>query len=302
MKKLLFILPLLAVIVGLAAPAARPRRETQSLAFQGIPMELVFRALQPGEVILAELKQTPPVKKLVLQVQAHRYVLDGRAPGAKPFALIGIDVATKPEPLLMRITEEKPDGTVKKFREELSIEAKEFSRKRFYVNEAMLAPPAKEQERVKREQELVAAVYGIITSEWLGTGSFMSPIPDREAAPNFGQQRIYNKSYTSIHQGVDIAAPWGSPVRASNSGRAVLASSLYLSGKTVIIDHGQGVFSLYCHFSQILVKRGDLVKKGQVIARVGNTGRSTGPHLHWGIRILDSRVDPFSLVSLPLRD
>jgi len=129
----------------------------------------------------------------------------------------------------------------------------------------------------------------------------MSPIPDREAAPNFGQRRIYNKSYTSIHQGVDIAAPWGSPVRASNSGRVVLASSLYLSGRTVIIDHGQGVFSLYGHFSQILVKRGDLVKKGQVIARVGNTGRSTGPHVHWGVRILDSRVDPFSLVSLPLR-
>jgi len=301
MKKLPIILPLLAVIVGLAAPAARPRRETQSLAFQGIPMELVFRALQPGEVILAELKQTPPVKRLILEVRNRRYVLDGSAAGARPFVLIGIDLAVKPEPLLMRITEEKPDGTVEKFREELFIEAKEFSRKRFYVNEAMLAPPAAEQERVKREQELVAAVYGIITPEWLGTGGFVSPIPDREAAPNFGQQRIYNKSYTSIHQGVDIAAPWGSPVRASNSGRVVLASSLYLSGKTAIIDHGQGVFSLYGHFSQILVKRGDLVKKGQVIARVGNTGRSTGPHVHWGVRILDSRVDPFSLVSLPLR-
>ena len=91
----------------------------------------------------------------------------------------------------------------------------------------------------------------------------MSPIPDREAAPNFGQRRIYNKSYTSIHQGVDIAAPWGSPVRASNSGRVVLASSLYLSGKTVILDHGRGVFSLYGHFSQILIKRETWSKKGK---------------------------------------
>jgi len=80
----------------------------------------------------------------------------------------------------------------------------------------------------------------------------------------------------------------------------VLASNLYLSGETVIIDHGRGVFTFYCHFSKILVKRGDLVKRGQPIARVGNTGRSTGPHLHWAVRIRDVRVDPFSLVDLPL--
>lgn len=301
MRKGPLALAVLSALACLAAPAANSRRETQSIAFPGIPVELVFRALQPGEVILAELKQTPPVKKLVLQVQEHQYVLDGRAVGPRPFVLIGIDVAAKPEPLPMGILEEKLDGTMEKYLEVLPIEAKEFSRKRFYVSEAMLAPPAAEQERVKREQELVAAVYSVITPEWLGTGGFMSPIPDREAAPNFGQRRIYNKSYTSIHYGVDIAAPWGSPVRASNSGRVVLASSLYLSGRTVIIDHGQGVFSLYGHFSQILAKRGDLVKKGQIIAKVGNTGRSTGSHLHWGVRILESRVDPFSLVSLPLR-
>jgi murein DD-endopeptidase MepM/ murein hydrolase activator NlpD len=89
-------------------------------------------------------------------------------------------------------------------------------------------------------------------------------------------------------------------VRASNAGKVVLASHLYLSGKTVIIDHGQGVFSLYCHFSRILVKRGVTVKKGALIGKIGNTGRSTGPHLHWAFKIFDSRVDPYSLVCLPI--
>jgi len=295
-------LALLFSLLPAAALAAVPPPETHSITLRGVPVELVFRALQPGEVILAEWKGGAPARRLVLTAGPHRFVLDGRAPGAKPFALIGIDLGAKPGPLVVSVAEEQPNGKVEYQREALSIEPKEFSRKRFIVKEEMLSPPAREQERVKREQELVAAVYSVVSPDWLGTGGFMSPIPGREADLNFGQQRIYNKSTTSVHQGVDIGAPWGTPVVASNSGRVALASSLYLSGKTVIIDHGKGVFSLYCHFSKLLVRRGDLVKKGQVIAKVGSTGRSTGPHLHWGVRILDSRVDPFSLVSLPLKD
>ena len=92
----------------------------------------------------------------------------------------------------------------------------------------------------------------------------------------------------------------GDPVRASNAGRVVMASDLYYSGKTVIIDHGLGVFSLYCHFSKLLVKRTRMVAKGEAIGLIGSTGRSTGPHLHWGFRIFDSRIDPMSMTALPL--
>jgi murein DD-endopeptidase MepM/ murein hydrolase activator NlpD len=87
-------------------------------------------------------------------------------------------------------------------------------------------------------------------------------------------------------------------VKASNAGKIALASDLYFAGKTVIIDHGLGVFSLYCHFSRFRIKRGDFVQKGNVIGEIGSTGRVTGPHLHWGIKIQGSRVDPFSLLSL----
>jgi murein DD-endopeptidase MepM/ murein hydrolase activator NlpD len=154
---------------------------------------------------------------------------------------------------------------------------------------------------VKREAELVAAVLSVVSPEWLATEGFESPLPDLEPYPNFGQRRIYNKTSRSTHAGVDIAAPSGTPARASNAGRVVLAAKLYLSGNTVIVDHGLGVFSYYCHFSKLLVKRGDLVRKGDQMALVGSTGRSTGPHLHWSLRLLDSRIDPFSLVALPLK-
>jgi murein DD-endopeptidase MepM/ murein hydrolase activator NlpD len=104
----------------------------------------------------------------------------------------------------------------------------------------------------------------------------------------------------STHSGVDIAAPYGSPVRASNSGRVVLAKDLYFSGKTVIIDHGLGLFTFYCHFSRLEVGRGDMVKKGTVIALAGSTGRSTGPHLHWGVKLQGRRVDPAALLGLAI--
>jgi murein DD-endopeptidase MepM/ murein hydrolase activator NlpD len=97
---------------------------------------------------------------------------------------------------------------------------------------------------------------------------------------------------------VDISSPFGDPVKASNSGKVVVANDLYYAGKTVILDHGLGVFSLYCHFSEIAVELGDEVSKGGVIGKIGATGRVTGPHLHWGIRVLESRIDPLSLLAL----
>lgn len=282
------------------AAGSTPKSVTHALTFQGLPVELNFRSLQPGEAILAVLKDAPPVRQVILKVRDHKYVLKRAGKGAPAFALIGIDVAAKPEPLNVGVVEEKADGSMAGFQEELPVEPKVFSRRRFIVDEAMLNPPPREQERVAREADLVQSVFDIFTPDWLGTGGFQSPLPDREPFPNFGQLRIYNKTRQSVHAGVDIAAPWGTPALASNAGRVVLASRLYLSGNTVIIDHGRGVFTFYCHFSKLLVKRDDRVRKGQPIANVGNTGRSTGPHLHWAVRILDVRVDPFSLVSLPL--
>ncbi len=295
-----FALAGILVLSSASAPRPRPVGDTHSVALQGSPVELVFRSLQPGEAILAFLKDGPGVRRVTLQVRDAKYVLGGTEWGAKPFALIGIDVAAKAEPLDIRVTEEKTDGTLAHFDEALAIEPKEFPRQRFNVAEAMLNPPPQEQERVAREADLVQSVFDIFTPEWMATGGFQSPLPGRKPFPNFGQLRIYNKTRQAVHAGVDIAAPWGTPALASNAGRVVLASNLYLSGETVIIDHGRGVFTFYCHFSKILVKRGDLVKRGQPIARVGNTGRSTGPHLHWAVRIRDVRVDPFSLVDLPL--
>jgi murein DD-endopeptidase MepM/ murein hydrolase activator NlpD len=98
-----------------------------------------------------------------------------------------------------------------------------------------------------------------------------------------------------------LTAATGTPIRASNRGRVTLAKDLYSSGNAVFIDHGQGVHSTYLHLSRIDVAVGDIVEHGQVIGLAGATGRVTGPHLHWGVRVLDARVDPFSLLAVPTR-
>jgi len=286
-------------VLGFLAPGLFSSNTYQTLNVEGMPVEFIFRSLQPGEVILAVLKGEPPAKTVRIQFLDKIYVLNTSQTGPNPFALIGIDVDVKPQSYAIKITAEKRDGTKEEARQEFQIEPKNFLQRRFSVQESMIAPPPQELERIQREQVILQDIYDGITPQWLGTGSFIAPLR-QEAFPNFGQRRIYNKRPPSVHAGVDIAAPWGTPIQAANSGKVVLTSSLYFSGRTVIIDHGRGVFTIYCHLSKFLVKRGDLIKKGALIGKVGNTGRSTGPHLHWALRICENRIDPFALVGMPL--
>lgn len=266
------------------------------------PISLSFRSLQPGEAILARLRDDASVKRVVLSLGVQIRVLEPAAGDStgSPLALLGIDLGKKPQPVVLKVKTERWDGLTAFFELPLSIEPKKFPSTRLDVAPAMTNPPAKEMEAIRREAELVSDVLSLISPDWLAEGPFQSPLPAYEPFPNFGQQRIYNKTVASVHSGVDISAPRGTEAAAPNGGRVVLAARLYFSGYTVIIDHGRGVFSYCCHFDELLVKRGDRVHKGQAIAKVGSTGRSTGPHLHWSVLILSARIDPFSLVALPL--
>jgi hypothetical protein len=302
LRRLVLLLAVVAwAVISLPVGGSSSAPPWRTLAISGTPIELAFRALQPGEAVGATLRDDPTVRKVVLRFLDQSWTLAPSAQGGRPFALLGIDLNVKPGPYPMTIRVVRPDGQVESFSSEITVEPREFPSTRLSVAPAMLVPPPEEQERVKREQELVGAVLRVVSPEWLAEGPFISPLADYEPYPNFGQRRIYNNSVASTHVGVDIGAPWGAPAKASNAGRVVLASNLYLSGYTVIIDHGLGVFTYYCHFAKLQVKRGDLVRKGEVIALVGTTGRSTGPHLHWSLRIGPYRVDPFSLVALPIR-
>jgi murein DD-endopeptidase MepM/ murein hydrolase activator NlpD len=149
---------------------------------------------------------------------------------------------------------------------------------------------AKERQILYGAMKKTAAV-----PQWEGV--FANPLEGRISSP-FGRKRYVNGRFWGQHAGRDVAAPTGRPVQATNSGTVLVAQKLWMRGNTVMIDHGLGVFSLYCHLSQIGVKVGQSVRKGEVIGRVGATGFVTGPHLHWEIRVQRTPVNPAG----PLRE
>jgi len=276
----------------------------QTLEVPGAPFEIQCRSLQPGEPILVRLKADAPAGPIRVRLGQEAIVLSKPVaddPG-RSFALLGIDLGTKPGPLEIVVEVENPDRTIAATLFVLQVAARDFPTREFRIATSMVTPPSEQTERIRRESEMVAAILAVVSPEWLAKGSFQSPLPDFEPFPNFGQRRVYNKKVGSVHSGVDISAPRDTPALAPNDGRIVLASKLYFSGNTVIIDHGLGVFTHGCHFDELLVRRGDMVAKGQAVAKVGSTGRSTGPHLHWSVRILGARIDPYALLSLPLRE
>jgi murein DD-endopeptidase MepM/ murein hydrolase activator NlpD len=297
---IVFLLPL--------SSAARMGQEATAklVTFEPVtaPIIITCRSLRPGEVLAVRLREGAAVKRVTLTLGDQVRVLEPAAAAeersAPPAALLGLDLTVKPKPLILKVRIEPMEGPASMAEISLPIEARAFPTTRLDVAPGMANPPAKEMETIRREAEIVSAVLDTVSPEWLAAGPFQSPLPDFQPYPNFGQQRTYNNTVASVHSGVDISAPRGTPAEAPNAGRIVLAARLYFSGNTVIIDHGRGVFTYCCHFDELLVKRGELVRKGQAIAKVGSTGRSTGPHLHWSVRILSARVDPFSLVGLPL--
>jgi murein DD-endopeptidase MepM/ murein hydrolase activator NlpD len=293
-KKGLVFLILLAVLG--AAEKALPSEKAVFQAPSGVFLELQFRSLQPGEVLFVSLPDPSGVRRAVVVFRDREYVLTN----VLRFAFVGLDLGLEPGSFPMTVTFEGTNGDREAVRRDIVVEAKEFPRKKLWVKESFAVPPKEVEERIRREAELVAWVYAIITPRWLGDGAFIQP-NEGKVFPNFGQRRIYNDAPRSTHAGVDIAAPQGDPIRAANAGKVVLASHLYLSGNAVIIDHGLGVFSFYGHMSKLLVKRGQAVGKGDIIGKCGTTGRSTGPHLHWAVRVFDSRVDPFSLLAFGLQ-
>ena len=155
----------------------------------------------------------------------------------------------------------------------------------------------KNPERVAREKKEIQRIYANSRNTRLWYGSFEKPLAG-DTTSAFGTSRLFNGQHRSYHRGIDLRAGVGTPVKVSNSGFVRLARNLFYSGDIVIVDHGLGVFTNYAHLSKIEVMEGQYIARGDPIGLTGSTGRVSGPHLHWGVKVNGVYVDPLQFLSV----
>jgi hypothetical protein len=210
--------------------------------------------------------------------------------------LLGADLAQKPGtyPLVVEVT--RPVGPPEKLQSSVTVSARRFPTRRLRVSPQFVEPSPQDAARMASDAKRLNDIFaGVSERRW--HGPFKAPV-DGPNTSNFGSRSVFNGQPRAPHAGVDYAGKVGTPIVAPNSGRVVLADSLFLTGNTVVLDHGLGLFSLFAHLSQVDVHAGDDLATGSLVGLVGQTGRVTGPHLHWSVRVGAARVDPALLMLL----
>lgn len=251
----------------------------------------------PGEgsfvVLTLELQpRALPVFEVRARARDRDVALSSLDDGAY-FGLVAAPLTVPEVPV--EITTTLIDGTRFTQRLTLHVETLDFPASRLRVANRFTSPDERTVDRIRREREIVRAALATVTGVPLWDGRFIRPRDDVTTSP-YGQRRVFNNQLRSRHTGLDIRGRTGDPVYASNSGRVVLARDLFYTGNAIYIDHGLGIFTGYFHLSEFEVTEGQWVEKGQLIGRVGATGRVTGPHLHWGLYLQGAALDPSTLL------
>ena len=251
------------------------------------------RAVAPGELVL--LRFDAPGSAGAVHVRAfERDWVPYRDSDGTWTALIGIDLATPPG--AHEITVRMDTSTaVLRGALALSVAKKSFPTRTLTVDPSFVDPPASVQARIAREGAELSALWRTVTAAPRWTGGFVRPVP-HAANSAFGARSIFNGQPRNPHGGADFNSPAKTPIQAPAAGRVLLAGDLYYTGGTVMIDHGAGLISLFAHMSALEATKGTDVAAGDRIGLVGATGRVTGAHLHWTVRVGGVSVDPMSLL------
>ncbi len=266
-------------------------------ADDNLRIESIPGMVKQGDVCLIRAYSPASPKSIQAEFKGERFPLAPAIRNGTSEGLVGIDLSTKPGTYEIKIIATDESGRSYSSFFSLKVVRGAFRTQKLSLPPSMVDLDAKTLQRVNSEASRLKALFQRPTDERLWKGAFISPL-EGELSSTFGMERIINGKRRSPHTGIDLESNAGTPVLASNTGRVVLVDDLFFSGNSVILDHGWGLFSMYFHLSERQVKEGDTVGRGEVIGLVGSTGRSTGPHLHWAIRMNEARVDPLSLLKL----
>jgi murein DD-endopeptidase MepM/ murein hydrolase activator NlpD len=255
-----------------------------------VSVTLASRALQPGELVVVAIDG--PDAAAHLKIRAFDRDITPFLTGEHQWrALVGIDLDTKPGRYTVSV---EADGQA--IVRPLVVAPKTFRTRRLTVDPDFVTPPPSEAKRIAEDAKLLERTWATPAPERLWT-PFAAPVPQPSNSA-FGTRSVFNGTPRNAHGGADFLSPAGTPIAAPSAGRIVIARNLYYSGNTVVIDHGLGLFSTLAHLSAIDVHEGERVAGRQIVGRVGATGRVTGPHLHWAVRVGGARVDPLGVLSL----
>ncbi len=211
-------------------------------------------------------------------------------------ALIGADVEAKPTVSKFLLKATSQSGAEQHREVALKVKAKSFRTESFNVPPGFDEMTAETLEEIRREQSAFARAFETSAAERLWDAPFVRPVAQEESASSFGSRRVINGTPRAPHSGTDLSAPAGTEVLAANHGRVVLVGNFFFAGGSVVLDHGGGLFTMYFHLAEFKVEPGSMVQKADVVGLSGATGRVTGPHLHWGARLANARIEPFELV------
>jgi len=281
-----------AALVAWTLPSAAAPQAASGLT---VSLRPTPEPLAPGSVGIVVVEAPAAVASLtgsVLGAPIHFWpVAPGRWSG-----LIGIGLETAPGTYDVTVHGTAAAGEAIDGRMRITVAARRFETRRLRVSQKFVTPPAAETARIQQDAALLARVFGAVSPERLWSGPFAAPVPGA-ATSSFGRLSVLNGQPNGRHQGADFRAATGTPILAPNGGRVVVAQELYFAGNTVILDHGLGLYSLFAHLSSTNVSVGATVARGDRLGEAGATGRVTGPHLHWAVRVGALSIDPLLLMT-----
>lgn len=251
-----------------------------------------------GKTVLIEFdKQKDTLYKDIVFNKKRYKIFLNPVDKTKSYVLVPISYYQKPSKKIVKI-EYLQNGKKRYKRVFIGVKEGNYKKEKIKVNKSKVNPRSKDvKKRISKEYNEAMRIYNHITKKSYIDSDFILPI-DSNITSAFGTARIYNGSLKGYHSGTDFRAKMGTPIVASNDGVVALVKKRFYSGGTVIIDHGEGIYTCYFHMSKFNVKKSQFVKKGEVLGLSGKSGRVTGPHLHFSARVYGVQVDPLELISL----